>query len=104
MSWQATQRRNTLPKEDLALIHIFAEYLYKKRPEGFTKAKGQQSYNSWNRGGYAWSYYQLGGTRIPRLIYWYQHENDKPNKEWRPSIIMRAVLEQARLAAEIGEI
>ena len=50
-----------------------------------------ESYQSWARGGNGWNRYGIGGTYIHTALAWYQHIHIPGSKEWRPSIVMRAV-------------
>ena len=54
-----------------------------------------QSYQSWARGGNGWNRYSLGGTYINGALAWYQHVHKPGCHEWRPPVIMRAVIAAA---------
>ena len=64
----------------------------------FTHTREQywQSYSSWARGGNGWqrrlSFF--GGTNIMQVLMWYQHIHRPGSKEWRPGIIIQALLAQ----------
>jgi hypothetical protein len=51
----------------------------------------QESYQSWARAHVAWNSHHLGGTYTVAALTWYQNIHRPGSKEWRPSIIMRAV-------------
>lgn len=53
------------------------------------------SYHSWRHGGRGWHKMQCGGTQISMAIAWYQHLHRPGSKEWRPSIIIKALLAEA---------
>jgi hypothetical protein len=61
-----------------------------------TKEQWQQSYQSWARGGNAWDRYGIGGTYINGALAWYQHIHKHGSREWRPSVIMQAVIAAAQ--------
>jgi len=61
-----------------------------------TKEQWQESYQSWVHGGNGWNRYSIGGTYINGALAWYQHIHRPGSKEWRPSIIMAAVIEAAQ--------
>lgn len=63
-----------------------------------TKEQWWQSYQSWARGGNGWNRYSLGGTYINGALAWYQHIYKPGSKEWRPTIIMQAVIRAAQPA------
>lgn len=54
-----------------------------------------RSYRSWAHGGGGWNRYGLGGAYIHAVLAWYQHVHRPGSREWRPSIIMAAVLAAA---------
>ena len=56
-----------------------------------TQEQWNGAYPSWQRGGYGWNRYRLGGTYIHAALTWYQHIHRPGSKEWRPPVIMRAV-------------
>lgn len=64
-----------------------------------TKEQWWQSYQSWARGGNGWNRYSIGGTYINAALAWYQHIHRPGSHEWRPSIIMAAVLDAAAQSA-----
>lgn len=54
-----------------------------------------ESYPSWGNGAGAWDYLLgLGGTDTMTALIWYQHVHRPGSKEWRPSIIIRAMLQE----------
>jgi len=58
----------------------------------FTREQWQESYQSWAHGGHGWNILRSGGTTIHQALTWYQHIHKPGSKEWRPSIIVRALL------------
>jgi hypothetical protein len=58
----------------------------------FTNVQYWQSYANWWRGGKGWDCTGLGGTYQMQLIMWYQHVYKPKSKEYRPKIIIEAVL------------
>ena len=106
MSYKATRERNMLEKEDLALVHRFVDYLSVTMPVGgpndwYNEEKRLACVRAHRLAHRAWQRYPVGGmAQIRCTIFWYQNELDKTNKEWRPSIIMRCVLETAQLMEE----
>lgn len=67
----------------------------------FTQKQWSESYQSWAKGGRAWDrLLGLGGTDTQSALTWYQHIHRPGSKEWRPSIIIRA-LEQCVLCEKI---
>jgi hypothetical protein len=102
-----------LSKETIKLIHAYIEdvilpvtfqeqgpeHLFVASP-GVTRDKYWKSYHSWGNSNCkrAWYRYQFGGTWIVACIYWYQHIHKPQSSEWRPKIIMDAVLTAALCA------
>lgn len=62
---------------------------------GISREQYSESYQSWWRGGRAWHRLEQGGTGQMAALCWYQHIHKPGSKEWRPSIIIRAVLAAA---------
>ena len=98
-----------LSKETIRIIHKYIEdtilplTAQEKGPEhiltaapGVTREKWYKSYHTRGIGDYAWSKYQFGGTWTQACVYWYQHIHKPGSSEWRPAIIMGAVLDAAR--------
>ena len=102
-------------KEDSLLVWKFIVYIASTRPGDKIGAERYSiACKAYSRAEAAWL--RLGIYRrhgIP-ILCWYQNELeipderfislDWPNKEWRPKIIMRTVLESARLCEESGGI
>lgn len=65
---------------------------------GITREQYWESYQSWARGGYAWDVMGQGGTGIMGALCWYQHIHKPGSKEWRPSVIIRAIVAAAHQA------
>ncbi len=77
-----------LTKEQLCKAHNFANAL-----PPFTNTQWQHSYQRWYLGGRAWNCLQMGGTQQMRVLMWYHHVHRPNSKEWRPTIIIRALME-----------
>ena len=58
----------------------------------FTKDQYFKSYQQWSRGGFGWGNCQTGGTYQMRILMWYHHIHKPNSKEWRPRIILTAVV------------
>lgn len=95
----------TLSKKTIETIHTYIENVIlpatfsEKGPEhrltaapGVSQDKYWKSYHSWGNCRYAWYKYQFGGTWTAACIYWYQHIHKPGSSEWRPAVIMDAVL------------
>lgn len=67
-------------------------FLFSPLMESFDAKQWSQSYPSWANGGRGWHRLEQGGTGTMRAIMWYQHIHKAGSKEWRPSIIIRALL------------
>ncbi len=101
--------KDELSKETIRIIHSYIEdtilpaTVQEQGPEhiltampGVTEEKYWKSYRSWGgRCSRAWYKYQFGGTWTVACIYWYQHIHKPGSSEWRPAIIMGAVLDAA---------
>lgn len=98
-----------LSKETIRVIHTYIENtilpatVQEQGPEhiltaapGVTKEKWYKCYHTRGIAGRAWYKYQFGGTWTMACVYWYQHIYKPGSSEWRPAIIMAAVLEAAR--------
>lgn len=83
----ARAKMQALTKEQVLTIRAF---LAKQQ---FTREQWLEAYQSWARGGYAWDRLQSGGTDIQRALTWYQFIHKPGSKEWRPAIIIRALLD-----------
>jgi hypothetical protein len=68
-------------------------FLDEQQRTAITCQQWQESYQSWAHGGHGWNRYGLGGTYINAALAWYQHIHKPGSKEWRPPIIMAAVIE-----------
>jgi hypothetical protein len=60
-----------------------------------TKLEWQYSYQRWIKGGSGWDRLQEGGTGIMRVLCWYHHVHKPGSAEWRPKIILAALLKAA---------
>lgn len=76
--------------DDVMLVRKFLKR-YK-----FTSDQYYRSYPQWSRGGSGWHPFRQGGTYIMNAIMWYHYVYKNNSMEWRPSIIIRAVLREAR--------
>ncbi|MHA1285840.1 MAG: hypothetical protein ACTSPB_00425 [Candidatus Thorarchaeota archaeon] len=61
----------------------------------FTKKQYWYSYPQWGKGGKGWIGLGQGGTGIMKILCWYHHIYKIGSKEWRPKIIIKAVVEEA---------
>ncbi|WP_460973919.1 PD-(D/E)XK nuclease-like domain-containing protein [Spirosoma migulaei] len=67
-------------------------FLFHEAP---TKYDYQQYFDSrqhWPKGGMGWACLAQGGTGILRLLLWYHHHYKPGSNEWRPKIIIKALL------------
>lgn len=71
------------------------DFLDKQR---FPDGSYWKSYESWKHGGNAWYKLESGGTTQMQALQWYQHVHKPGSKEWRPSIIIAAVVAAANAA------
>jgi len=84
-------------KEELKLLNDWVlPIMAKQLGKQITREQFNESYQSWGHGGRGWDRYQMGGTGISHCIAWYQHVHRPGSKEWRPAIIMRAVVSEAK--------
>lgn len=97
-----------LSKDETAAIRSFLDSLTYAGPaplnghgyRGISREQYSESYQSWARGGHAWDRMEQGGTGIMAALCWYQHIHRPGSKEWRPRIIINAVLAAALAASE----
>jgi hypothetical protein len=68
-----------------------------------TQEQIEASYQSWARGGNGWAVLHEGGTGIMAALVWYQHVHRPGSREWRPSIIIAALVDAAEKWAESRE-
>ena len=76
---------NEIPHEERKQIDKFLFSL------GFTKEQYWESYRNWYKGGRGWWPLHQGGTGQMLALMWYQHTHRPESKEWRPSIIIKAL-------------
>ena len=69
-----------------AVKHMGENYVY-------TAEQRDTSYQQWNKGANKWGIAQQGGTGIMKMLQWYHHRYKPGSKEWRPTIIIKAVIE-----------
>lgn len=87
-----TREALDLTIEDIVRMRYFLNVRYQK----FTRDQKAISYRSWAHGGEGWRILRSGGTNICQALTWYQHEHKPGSKEWRPSVIVRAVYEASK--------
>lgn len=59
----------------------------------FTREMYEVSYQSWGNGGHGWTRtLESGGTDTMNVIMWYQHFHKPGSREWRPTVIMNALI------------
>lgn len=81
-----------LPEIALNSDHI-AKFLKEARSK-LTKEQWWKSYQYWARADSAWQrQFGRGGTDIQSALAWYQHIYKPGSKEWRPKIIIKALLD-----------
>lgn len=87
-------RANHTPtKDELKLLDQWVlPVMAKKLGTQITREQFNISYQSWVHGGRGWDRYQMGGTGVSHCIAWYQYVRKPGSHEWRPAMIMRAVL------------
>ncbi len=83
-------KKINITSEDVEKVRDFL------RPMEFTKEEYSHSYRYWKYGGSTWNYYRQGGTYIMKTLMWYHHRNKPGSKEWRPTIIIKAILEEIK--------
>jgi hypothetical protein len=59
----------------------------------FTRSQWEHSYPQWLYGGRGWGKLQQGGTGIMRALMWYHHTHKPGSREWRPAVIIRALIQ-----------
>ena len=69
---------------------------------GITREQYWESYQSWARGGHAWQALRQGGTGQMAALCWYQHIHRPGSREWRPSIIIAALVDASRAPTPSG--
>lgn len=67
----------------------------------FTLDQFYESYKSWGHGGRGWNGFKQGGIGIMKAIMWYQHTYRPGSREWRPRIIIQAVVKEVKLLQKI---
>lgn len=101
-----------LTKADVAAIHRFlwSDVIVPHGPplnnhgyRGITREQYSESYHSWARGGHAWNVIEQGGTGIMAALCWYQHIHKPGSREWRPSVIIRALRDAALGSSPRGD-
>jgi hypothetical protein len=99
--------RLTLTREERDRIGRFLDTITYQGPaplngngyHGITREQYQESYQCWWRGGRAWHALQQGGTGQMAALCWYQHIHRPGSREWRPSVIIRALRAHVGAAA-----
>lgn len=97
--------------DELVLMNRFIVYVASTRPgDKISPDRYSLAVDSYDRAEAAWLRHTVYRRHGIPLLCWYQNELDKPderygsrswlNKEWRPAIIMRAVLGSAELFEE----
>jgi len=80
----------TLTKEQRKLID---DFIFKEHPYTFTKEQYWYSYQQWGKGSERiWNVMQQGGTGIMYILCWYHHIHSPKSKEYRPSIIIKQLI------------
>lgn len=61
----------------------------------YTSEQREQSYVQWIKGGSGWDCGQ-GGTGVMRMLMWYHHTYKPGSNEWRPKIIIKALIDNEK--------
>lgn len=94
-----------LSADDRAVINrfIFGHLLRPAPPPinghhmpGVSRKQWWDSYQQWAKGGHAWNPMEQGGTGVMAALCWYHHAHRPGSREWRPSIVIAALLDAAR--------
>lgn len=59
----------------------------------FTQKQWERSYPQWSKAPHGWNGCRMGGTYQMKAIMWFHYCRHKPNYEWRPSLILKALKE-----------
>jgi hypothetical protein len=62
----------------------------------FSQHEYWSSYPQWARGGRGWWPLHQGGTGIMLALMWYHHRHKPGSREWRPAVIIKALLEETK--------
>jgi hypothetical protein len=99
----------SLTRDEIRAAHAFLGSMYVEGTpathmipgfRGFNRDQYWQSYGQWAKGGYAWDQLEAGGTYIMIALMWYHHVHRPGSREWRPSIIIRALVAESVAFAE----
>ena len=85
------QNMDNLSSEQLKLIDMWCEFRAKR---DYTKDQRHFSYKKWHKGGRGWNKVRQGGTGQTLILCWYHHQFKPNSKEWRPSIIIKSLLNE----------
>jgi hypothetical protein len=88
-------------KIDEATCRLICAFL-QAQTKPITHHQWWESYPSWARGGNGWQrrLTHFGGTDIWKALGWYQHIHRPGSKEWRPAIIIKALLDAVQAQEE----
>ncbi|GAB4042640.1 hypothetical protein [Spirosoma litoris] len=67
-------------------------FIFNEAPTKYDMQQYFDSRQQWPKGSSGWGCLGQGGTGILRLLLWYHHHYKPGSKEWRPSIIIKALL------------
>lgn len=81
--------RRPTSNEEVRAIRAFLD----RQRARLTPSEWWRSYPSWKRGGNGWDALSSGGTHIHTALVWYQHLFRPGSKEWRPAVIIHALME-----------
>ncbi|GAB3753916.1 hypothetical protein [Spirosoma pomorum] len=71
-----------------------SDWVDNRAKRNYTRAQWDESYQQWHRGGRGWKTCGEGGTGIMIILCWYHHQFKPGSKEWRPKIILTALLKE----------
>lgn len=88
----------TLDKEQIRKIDLWVEVSANRN---FSREQRDFSYQKWAKGGKGWNVARQGGVGVMLMLCWYHHEYKPKSAEWRPKVIIGALvaeLSQAKAA------
>ena len=79
----------SLTNEQVRKIDLWVEVTAKR---DFTKEQRDFSYQKWAKGGKGWFLARQGGVGVMLMLCWYHHIYKLGSAEWRPKIIINALI------------
>lgn len=83
-----------LSLREIEKIDIFLKDVYKKTAN--EEEKWWKSYRQYSRGYRGWWKIHKGSTGCVTALFWYNNIHKPGGKEWRPNIIIKAILKEIR--------